>query len=290
MSFRVDNAIILAAGLSSRFVPLSIDVPKSLLKVKGEILIERQIKQLQEAGIKEIIVVVGYKKELFYYLRKKYNVIIVENNEFMTRNNHSSIFAVQDFLHNTYICSGDNYYKSNPFEMDVDASYYSVVYAVGQTDEWCIKEDADGYINHIKIGGADSWYLLGHAFWSNEFSRKISNIISSVYNQERIKEYMWEHIYMENIELLPLKARRYPQNTMFEFDSLDELRAFDETYKTESGSKILKKISKILDCFESDLHSIKPSFFQENDLRGFYFMCKDNMFEYDIKTGNIHNL
>lgn len=44
------NAIILAAGLSSRFVPLSYDVPKGLLKVKDEILIERQIKQLVAGG------------------------------------------------------------------------------------------------------------------------------------------------------------------------------------------------------------------------------------------------
>lgn len=42
-SKKIDNAIILSAGLSTRFVPLNFEKPKSLLKVKGEILIERQI-------------------------------------------------------------------------------------------------------------------------------------------------------------------------------------------------------------------------------------------------------
>ena len=37
------NAIIMAAGTSSRFVPLSVERPKGLLEVKGEVLIERQI-------------------------------------------------------------------------------------------------------------------------------------------------------------------------------------------------------------------------------------------------------
>ena len=58
------NAIIMAAGTSSRFAPLSYEKPKGLLQVKGEILIERQIRQLQEAGISDIIVVVGYMAEL----------------------------------------------------------------------------------------------------------------------------------------------------------------------------------------------------------------------------------
>lgn len=44
--YRVENAIILAAGLSSRFAPISYEKPKGLLKVRGEVLIERQIEQL----------------------------------------------------------------------------------------------------------------------------------------------------------------------------------------------------------------------------------------------------
>ena len=67
MSYKVDNAIIMAAGTSSRFVPLSYELPKALITVKGEVLIERQIRQLKEAGINEIVVVTGYKKELFYF-------------------------------------------------------------------------------------------------------------------------------------------------------------------------------------------------------------------------------
>lgn len=50
-----------------------------LLNVKDEIMIERQIGQLREAGIDEIVIVVGYLKEKFEYLKEKYHVILVEN-------------------------------------------------------------------------------------------------------------------------------------------------------------------------------------------------------------------
>ena len=62
------NAIILAAGKSSRFAPFTYEKPKGLFCVKGQILIERQIEQLIEAGIDEIYIVVGYMKEKFFYL------------------------------------------------------------------------------------------------------------------------------------------------------------------------------------------------------------------------------
>lgn len=74
--YKVKNAIIMAAGMSTRFAPLSYEKPKALLQVKGEILIEREIRQLQEAGINDITVVVGYMKEKLYYLADKFHVKI----------------------------------------------------------------------------------------------------------------------------------------------------------------------------------------------------------------------
>ena len=75
------NAIIMAAGTASRFVPLSAERPKGLLEVKGEILIERHIRQLQEACITDITIVVGYRAELFTYLQEKFGVNLVLNEE-----------------------------------------------------------------------------------------------------------------------------------------------------------------------------------------------------------------
>ena len=75
----LENAIIMAAGLSSRLAPISYEKPKGLLRVRGEVLIERQLRQLQEAGVTDITVVVGYKKEYFFYLASKFGVRIKVN-------------------------------------------------------------------------------------------------------------------------------------------------------------------------------------------------------------------
>ena len=107
--YHVDNAIILAAGMCSRFKPLSDTKPKAFLKVKGEILIERMIRQLIEAEIPEIYIVVGHQKEAFSYLAEKYGVHLIENTEYAVRNNLSSIYAARKVLKNSYICCSDLY-------------------------------------------------------------------------------------------------------------------------------------------------------------------------------------
>ncbi|MGV7343445.1 hypothetical protein PJI17_32620, partial [Mycobacterium kansasii] len=77
---------------------------------------DRQIEQLREAGINDITVVVGYKKEHFFYLAAKYGVKIVVNSDYATRNNNGSLWLVREQLGNTYICSSDDYFTVNPFE------------------------------------------------------------------------------------------------------------------------------------------------------------------------------
>ena len=98
--YNVDNAIIMAAGVSSRFAPLSYEMPKALTEVKGEILIERQIQQLHEAGIREIYIIVGYKAEQFGSLQNKMGVKLIKNTSYMERNNHSSIYAAKNVIRN----------------------------------------------------------------------------------------------------------------------------------------------------------------------------------------------
>ena len=91
----------MAAGTSSRFAPLSYERPKGLITVKGDVLIERQIRQLKESGINDITVVTGYKANEFQYLKGKYGVQLVNNPYYNTRNNNASIKVVENILSNT---------------------------------------------------------------------------------------------------------------------------------------------------------------------------------------------
>ena len=256
--YRVNNAVILAAGMSTRFAPLSYEKPKGLLNVKGEVLIERQIKQLHSVGIKDITLVVGYMKEKMFYLEEKYGVEIIVNEDYYKYNNTSSMILVEDRLSNTYICSSDNYFVKNPFEKYVYKGYYSAVYEEGYTDEYCIVYDKKDRIIDVKVGGKNSWIMLGHVYFDREFSKKFSSILKDEYNKQAVRDGLWEDLYIKFIAELNLFIRKYDKNIIREFDSLDELREFDGEYLKNTNSKILSNIAKVLKCKEEDIEQISP--------------------------------
>lgn len=285
---KVDNAIIMAAGTASRFAPLSYEKPKALIEVRGEVLIERQIRQLREAGIEEVVVVTGYKAEQFEYLKDKYGVVLINNPYYLTRNNNSSIYAAREYIKNSYICSSDNYFITNPFESDVDESYYAAVYMEGQTGEWCILEE-DGWFKDVKVGGQDSWVMLGHVFWSEPFSRSFLHILEDEYEWPETADKLWETIYIEHINELPMKIRKYPADFIFEFDTLDELREFDTSYITNTRSEILKKVAGELGVEEKEIRSVKAFKDKDNAAAGFTFET-GKKYKYYYKTETMEKL
>ena len=284
---KVENAIILAAGVSSRFAPISYERPKALIEVKGEVLIERQIRQLKEAGIPEIYVVTGYKADQFDYLKDRFGVKLIHNTEYLVRNNNSSIWAAKDVLTNSYICSADNYFPVDPFEAEVDGSYYSAVYAEGHTDEWCIEEDEDGYIAGVTVGGEDSWYMLGHVFWDEGFSRKFLNILKKEYDDPETALKLWETIFLAHLDELRMRVRKYPSDRIFEFDTLDELREFDPSYVKDTRSELLKKAAAELGVSESELVDIKAIKGEGLLPAGFEFKCGGKKYIYLYDKGDL---
>ena len=278
------NAIIMAAGTSSRFVPLSVERPKGLVEVKGEILIERQIRQLKEAGITDITLVVGYKAEMFAYLRDKYAVDIVYNEDFARYNNTSSLIRVIEKLDNTFICSSDNYFPENVFTRESVDSYYSALYAEGKTNEYCLITDAEGQITDVKVGGHDSWYMVGHVFFNHEFSEKFRKLMIKEYCNETTKQGYWEDLYIRYIDQLPkIKINRYQEGDIQEFDSLDELRMFDSSYVGDTRSTVVKSICRTLNLQESDVYGFK-NIKHVGDYLHFQFKVGDSTYEYNDKT------
>lgn len=69
------KAIILAAGRGSRMKNLTDERPKCLVKLRGKPLLEWQLSALREAGISEIALVTGYKKEML----KDYGLVELNN-------------------------------------------------------------------------------------------------------------------------------------------------------------------------------------------------------------------
>ena len=256
--FKVENAIIMAAGLSSRFAPISYEKPKGLITVRGEVLIERIIEQLREAGINEIIVVVGYKKELFFYLEEKYGIQIVVNNEYASRNNNSTLMRVREMLGNTFVCPSDSYYTSNPFKPYMWKACYPAEFSEGPTAEWCLETDKKGRITGASVGGENSWYMTDFAYFDREFSSRFSEILEAVYENPLTADKLWEEIFIDHVEELDMEISCLEPGTVYEFDSLDELKDFDPLFLENIDVNIFDNICAVLGCEKSEIHDVYP--------------------------------
>ena len=257
--YKVKNAIIMAAGMSSRFMPLSLEKPKGLLCVKNQVLIERQIEQLHDAGIKDIVLVLGYKKESFFYLESKYeNIKVIINPSFHIKNNIETLYLAQKYIGNSYICSSDDYFEKNPFTDYVYQSYYASEHVTEKTDEWYMEKDSKGNVTKVLRSGTVGDIMLGHVYWNDEFSRAFIALVNEHHDKGDYDSELWEALFADNVKKLPpMEVKVYPSGEIFEFDSLDELRRFDTYYVNDTHSKIMQNICRVLGCKESDIINFK---------------------------------
>lgn len=267
---KVENAVILAAGVSSRFVPLCFERPKGLLPVKGTVMIERQIQQLHDIGIKDITIVVGFMAEKFFYLKEKYGVDIIVSTDFKVRNNHASVWAAKEKLGNTIITSSDLYFNENIFQRYAYDAYYCTVYKEGRTTERGIQTDAYDRITETKYGVRDTWVTLGYAYFNKRFSDKFIEILQEEYKKPETINKFWADIQDEHLSELYMYAKHVDGNVIFEFDYLEELREFDESYMSDSGSNLMKKIAETLNTSERFLTKFAP-ITKEDLSKGFTF-------------------
>lgn len=252
--YKVNNAVILAAGASTRFIPLSLEQPKGLYEVRNEKLIERQICQLKQAGINDITLVLGYKKEMFYYLEDKYQVKFIINDSFNIKNNIESLRLAQNIISNTYICVSDDYFMENPFNQFEYRCFFSGSSTSEKTDEMYAITDSNNRITRLEKGLDGGRILLGHCFFDKQFSQKFFEIVNSVTNNGKYDKAFWEWLvkdYLNSFDNIYFKE--FSPNTIFEFDYFDDLRKFDTNYLGYSHSDIMRNIKLIFRCDEEDI-------------------------------------
>jgi len=94
---KVTKAVIVAAGLSSRLYPLTLGKPKCILEIGRETILGRSVRVLHENGIKDILVIVGYKKEMIQQVLGA-NADYRFNPFFSATNNMASLWFAKEWV------------------------------------------------------------------------------------------------------------------------------------------------------------------------------------------------
>lgn len=230
--YKVRKALIIAAGFGSRMAPVTLDTPKPLVKVNGVRIIDTLLDALIAKDITNITIVVGYKKEQFQELLKKYPTLkFIENPIYNESNNISSLYYAKDIIDRCYICEAD-LLIANPKVITKYqyCSNYLGAY-VSETDDWCFFKKGN-YINHVSVGGENCWHMIGISYWDEADSLKLRSDIVKVFNSRGGKEKYWDNVPLTVCKRdFKIEVRECKKAYVTEIDNFSELVMLDPSYK-----------------------------------------------------------
>ncbi|MGE6516234.1 NTP transferase domain-containing protein [Lysinibacillus sphaericus] len=215
------NAIILAAGLGTRFKEWTKDNHKSLFPIQGTPNIERTVLFLIDAGVSSIYIVTGHMSDKFGYLEKRYKQVeLVHNTNYEIYNSIYTFSLILPYFSNSWVIDADTVLTENIFKDKPVRSTYFTVLRNSTSIEWCPIMSGDK-VEDIMITDDALPSLSGVSYWD----KGDCLILKKVYKIYMAKNYLiepklyWDNIAKENITKLNVTSVNVPSNTIFEMDT-----------------------------------------------------------------------
>ena len=266
------RAIILAAGFGMRMVPINTEIPKGLMEVKGEVLIERMIRHLHEVGITDIQVVVGFMKERYEYLIDEFQVKLVVNSEYQVKNNLHSLSKVKSSLDKTYIIPCDIWAEENPFSDFEPYSWYMVSEEMSVESTVRVNRKRElVMIDETEEGNQ----MLGLSYLMGEEATLVQEKLQEFSKKASYDHEFWEcTLQNKNKWIIPSKVVNSKQ--LIEINTYEQLREIDGN----SANLQTDAISIIQDCFKVEVDEIKNITVLKKGMtnRSFLFECQNQKY------------
>lgn len=236
------RAIILAAGGGIRMVPINKEIPKALIEIHNETMIERIINQLHDVGIYEIYIIVGFMKEKLEFLIDEYNVKLIVNTEYSSRENLYSLLLALNHIDNAYIIPCDIWSKTNPFNKTELFSWYMVTEAEDYKSDIRINRNMDLVFTKKRQGNKKT----GIAYLTYEDAKNVKRNLKALINEDYGNEKFWEEA------LLDKKRNKYViKGRLVDSDNIVGINTYEQLRSIDSNSKNLDTtaINIITDIF-----------------------------------------
>lgn len=230
--YRVKRAVFMAAGFGSRLVPITLNTPKPLVRVKGKRIIDSLLEAVTAIGIEEIYLVRGYLSEQFDQLLKLYpNIQFIENPVYNETNNISSAYCARHLLAGSYVFESDLllYNPKLITKYQYESNYLGVPTAM--TEDWCFMVDNSGYIKKLAVGGTDCYHMFGISYWNTEDGERLGKDIEKVYGLPGGKQRYWDQVIFDYcMDNYRVAVRPCTFDDVIEIDTFNELKQLDPNY------------------------------------------------------------
>lgn len=178
----VSTAVIMAAGMGTRFGRYTESIPKGFVEFKGVPMVVRSIETLLGCGVERIIIGTGYHKEYYESLKAKYPMLetcfsprYAETNSMYTLWNMRGMIGDEDFL----LLESDIVYEDKAVRSLLECPHPDVMLVTPVTkfqDQYYVECDGDGVLSACSVHKEEvspCGELVGVHKISNAFYKKM---------------------------------------------------------------------------------------------------------------------
>lgn len=236
------KAIILAAGMGSRLKALTKDNPKCMVKVNGETLIERVLSQLDRCNLEEIILVLGYKKDILKeYINNlgiETKISYIDNDIYDKTNNIYSLYmAKEEMLKNDILLLESDLIFDDSILKNLTADTNKNMAVIASYEPWmdgtCVKLDSENNIidfvtsKKFDFNDTKDLYKTVNVYkFSKEFNKCYIKFLEAYLSSNGENQY-YETVLETMINVLPNELKGFVLNDNQKWYEIDDKQDLD---------------------------------------------------------------
>lgn len=232
----IKTAVIMAAGLGTRFGHYTELMPKGFIEVGGKSMIVRSIEILLSCGIERIIIGTGYKRESFEALKQIYPQIetcfsprYAETNSMYTLYNTRDVIGEDDFL----LLESDLIFEKKAISSLLECCQPDVMLISSLTkfqDEYFVEYDSNFHLTNCSVHKDEldvKGELVGIHKLSNKFYKAMYVDYSNVVTEQPKLGYEYELLRMSR-SIIPVHVLKINGLKWYEIDDEADLKYAEE--------------------------------------------------------------
>ena len=233
---KLKTAVIMAAGMGTRFGNMTEERPKGFIEAGGQAMVVRSIETLISCGIERIIIGTGYLREAYEQLATRYPQIVccfspryAETNSMYTLYNCREVVGDDDFL----LLESDLVFERRAITALIDCPHPDVMLITPVTkfqDQYYVESDAEGRLTRCSVNKEElhaKGELVGIHKLSNDFYRKMCADYATKVEALPKLGYEYQLLHMSQ-EVQPVFVLCEEGLKWYEIDDVDDLSYAEE--------------------------------------------------------------
>lgn len=236
MTSKIKTAVIMAAGLGTRFGEMTESMPKGFIEVAGKSMILRSVDTLIACGIERIIVGTGYRKEMYEQLMSIYPQIeccfsekYATTNSMWTLYNCKELIGDDDFI----LLESDLIFDKKAITSLLETSLENAILVAELTkfqDQYFVEYNDDGIITNCSTDSSAlnvCGELVGIHKLSNTFFKELCYYYNTVKEEKPKLGYEFALLEMSKMTM-PIYACKIENISWYEIDDEVDLKYAEE--------------------------------------------------------------